>query len=274
MKLSPCFLVVFVIGAYAVDDTDPLHQTLTDIITTSEAPGNTLTHIRGQSTSLLTNVCQQQSEAEAVLRVSEASLGLQKCALSVTVQYSKNANPSLDDLQVMCLSLNTYSQTCVPPFVEQISACMPNNAEFLKSTMKNITNTVVNFVCDANARNARQFIKEKGEECIRYKQATFGKCVTDFLDDLSNNSETADAVAKATSANQFTLSECKTYHKLYKCAVNEVATCSSSIPATLFEKVYKNVVSLSSCDQYSACQVDPECDSESRWSPFFTKNNM
>ncbi len=262
------YFLLALFATVSSDDVLLFEQTVSDITTTF--PDTAMDPSEDISSNLLKEMCHRQAGAEFVNTSVVASANLQSCALQIVLKHPSPSGPVNEGVKTMCDRFAQY-KGCVSKYLSDLEICFAENEKWAPPLLQNLTETIIDFMCENQGRNTVQFL-EKGPECVRERQEALGTCTKNFFTEIINSlgfGQPGGVNSTSTSSTKaIELKDCKILRKYRKCVMAELVTCTNRIPATIVDKVFHLIERFTSCYKYAPCDIDPECKSQTRWSIF------
>lgn len=233
----------------------------------------------------LREVCDKNNRSEEYPKAMEAVKNFKKCFANITSYAElpakiKKSKPygELDTVFKEYCQKTDDMKACVHWFLLGVQPCLDPRQVQLRYMTEKITDSVLQFVCENEGDHIALFISEKGPDCILSKQEGIKKCVKDNFHDPKINPmlwEITQEVYYHTERfnfstekdikilDDFDLAKCRMFHRVRKCIVLELQTCSGSTPANVVDSIFNLIHNETSCAGFKIQDLDPDYNSGS-----------
>ncbi|KAK5644384.1 hypothetical protein RI129_005684 [Pyrocoelia pectoralis] len=125
---------------------------------------------------------------------------------------------------------------------DAIESCLTDSEKPVFKLGVNISESLMDFICEKDGDRVAMFIAEKGFECITSQQENLQKCTSDII--TKNTPTSFNAIPALT---QVTKEQCNEYQTFQKCVVTTLEGCAEKTPANIVEAFFKFVYKLIQC---------------------------
>lgn len=246
-KLLFAFTLVFVVAAE--QDTSSVLQALD-----GKLPTNLIHELPSLSEGdeMLKEKCLKNGNNETYDRFVEGKEEFRKCVqdlfdfdkMKKEIEQSK-PNGNLDEVFHKYCSQKPKLKGCIESFLNVSEPCFDESEKSHKTTIMNVTMSIMNFVCYKDGDRIALFVAEGGPECIENNFDNVMKCVNEtassYTEDGSDMSEDLPQILPQLLLDE---KQCTDINKVQKCIVNYLEKCKEPTPAnivgSMFDFVKKN----------------------------------
>ncbi|KAB0794644.1 hypothetical protein PPYR_11483 [Photinus pyralis] len=125
---------------------------------------------------------------------------------------------------------------------DAIESCLSEAERPVFKLGVNVSESLMEFVCEKDGDRVAMFIAENGFECIKSQQDNLQKCSSDIVNKHKpTNFNAIPALAKITKE------QCTEYQSFQKCVVDTLEGCTEKTPANIVDAFFKFVYKLIQC---------------------------
>ncbi|XP_016952050.1 27 kDa hemolymph protein [Drosophila biarmipes] len=136
---------------------------------------------------------------------------------------------------------------CVDTFTAQLAPCLVAEEREGQDVIKQIIQSLLNFVCHKDGDQIALFIAEKGPECIESQKENIQQCVNNTFAEYFNLQDVQDNRIKTIPKLTVGQKQCDDMLNLQACVVSKLETCSDITPANLVESMFNFVRNQTLC---------------------------
>ena len=123
-----------------------------------------------------------------------------------------------------------------------VENCLADSEKPVLKTAINITESLLDFICEKDGDRLAMFIAEDGFKCLSAKQDSVQKCGADTI--TKNVPANLNTIPKLT---EVTKEQCNEYQTVRKCIVTVLEECENKTPANIMDAFLKTIYKLSPC---------------------------
>ncbi|XP_037726561.1 27 kDa hemolymph protein [Drosophila subpulchrella] len=136
---------------------------------------------------------------------------------------------------------------CVDTFTAQLVPCLSTEEREGQDVIKQIIQSLLNFVCHKDGDQIALFIAEKGPECIESQKENIQQCVNNTFAEYLNLQDPQDNRIKTIPKLTVGEKQCDEMLNLQACVVSKLETCSDITPANLVESMFNFIRNQTLC---------------------------
>ncbi|EDX01901.1 27 kDa hemolymph protein [Drosophila yakuba] len=235
-------VVLAAAGIMAQLDLDQIQTQLPDQLSKSNFSVN-------DAKELIRNKCievaGEEAGGEAFGEIESGFMVLTEC-LNGIVNYTamqqeiQEASPKgeLDVVFNKYCSRRSNAVECVDVFTAKLVPCLVPEEREGQDVIKQIIQSVLNFVCHKDGDKIALFIAEKGPECIESQKDNIQQCVNDTFSEYLNLSDLQENRIKSMPKLTVGQKQCDEMLTLQACVVKKLEQCSDISPANLVESMF------------------------------------
>ncbi|KAH8366633.1 hypothetical protein KR084_008754 [Drosophila pseudotakahashii] len=263
-------------GITAQLDLDQIQTQLPDQITKSNFSIN-------DAKELFRNKCIEVAGEEAggaaYVEIESGFMVLTDC-LNGLVNYTamqaeiQEASPKgeLDVVFNKYCSRRSMAVQCVDVFTAQLLPCLVQEERDGQDVIKQIIQSLLNFVCHKDGDQIALFIAEKGPECIESQKDNIQQCVNNTFSEYINLSDLQDNRIKTIPKLTVGQKQCDEMLNLQACVVSKLEQCSDITPANLVESMFNFIRNQTLCRDNQKSPLVAAAAAASRGFPQTTNN--
>ncbi|XP_017063839.1 27 kDa hemolymph protein [Drosophila eugracilis] len=250
--ISIIWLIIFSnIGIWAQLDIDQIQTQLPDQLAKSNFSLN-------DAKELFRNKCievaGEEAGGQAYGEIESGFIVLTDC-LNGIVNYTamqqeiQEASPKgeLDVVFNKYCSRRTNAVECVDVFTAKLLPCLVQEEREGQDVIKQIIQSLLNFVCHKDGDQIALFIAEKGPECIESQKDNIHQCVNNTFSEYLNFSDLQDNRIKTIPKLTVGQKQCDEMLTLEACVVSKLEQCSDITPANLVESMFNFIRNQTLC---------------------------
>ncbi|CAL7942600.1 unnamed protein product [Xylocopa violacea] len=211
----------------------------------------------GEVQNVFKQKCDKNGGEGAFENVSDAMKKLDQCLKSF-VNFTKlekemEKYKPTGDLDVVfknyCRKTPTLKK-CVSNFTAALEPCLEPQEKENGKIIRNITDSLLNFVCYKEGDRIALFISADGPECLNSKQQEMQNCANNTIGHyMSQIDPNGEALPGLNSLPTLVLGakECTDISKLQNCVVKELEKCSDPTPANIVDSIFNFIRKVTPC---------------------------
>ncbi|XP_015586446.1 27 kDa hemolymph protein [Cephus cinctus] len=267
MKCGDTIIIVFFAGIFgcilAQDNLPSKDEVLKKIPDLANVPG--INNVNTSTVEDFKSVFKQKCEKNggptayqnAEQKQKEATECLQSLVNMTELQIEMDQAKPKGDLDVVFKKYCRKSPTlksCLMNFTDALEPCLEEKERENKKFVKNITESLLNFICHKEGDRIALFIAAGGPECFSNKSQAVKTCVNNtFGSYISAVINETGGVHALQNLPLLILGkkECSDIAEMQKCIVKELADCADPTTENIVDSLFNFVRQVTPCMQYA-----------------------
>ncbi|XP_076756906.1 27 kDa hemolymph protein-like [Xylocopa sonorina] len=221
-------------------------------------------NVVGEVQNVFKQKCEKNGGEKAFDNVVDAATKLDQCLKSFVnlTQLEKEMGKYklTGDLDLLfknyCRKTPTLKK-CVSNFTAAIDPCLESEEKENGKIIRNITDSLLNFVCFKEGDRIALFIAAQGPECLESKQQEMQNCanrtIGHYIPQIDPNNATLPGLNNLPSL-VLGASECADIMKLQTCVIKELEKCSDPTPANIVDSIFTFIRQVTPCKNFTTAE--------------------
>lgn len=216
--------------------------------------------------------CEKNGKPGSYERTRDSMNDLEQCVSSFVnvtkLQEEMEKYKPTGDLDVVfknyCRKTPTL-QNCVNNFTRALEPCLEEEEKEMTRIMRNITDSLLKFVCYKEGDRIALFISANGPECLQSKMQQLQDCANATFAGYAPQNPSMDSLSNLGTLFPLVLGtkECTDMSILQACAVRELEKCSDPTPANIVDSIFNYIRRVTPCQNLTSVAKSAAVGSQS-----------